>query len=144
MLDNIHIYELSMNIGEKIWKLVNGWDYFAKETIGKQLVQSTDSVACNLNGSYKIKNESGAKERAYFTITYLNETKTLITKAAQRKLINEKEYNNISTEINVISFLLNKHMNSAKQNKTQTNNNEIIELKEYNRIIYERNNHNQA
>ena len=144
MLYSMHIYELSMNIGEKIWKLVNGWDYFAKLTIGKQLVLSTDSMACSLRDCYGNKNNYEIKKRAYFTITYLNETKTLIAKAAKRKLIDEKEYNNISTEINVISFLLNKYADSAKQNSAENNKNEIIELKEYNRIIYERNNNNQA
>ena len=139
---NLHLYELSMDIGEKIWKLVNTWDYFAKSTIGMQLVQATDLVACNL--SDKTENGSEAKEKAYFTISHLNETKTLITKAAYRKLIDEKEYNNLSTEINVISFLLNKYIASNKQEILQNNKNKVIELKEYNRIIYERNNNNQA
>ncbi len=144
MADNLHIYELSMKIGEKIWEIVNNWDSFAKETIGKQLVQKADSVACNLNKYYGNKNESDTSEKTYFTIVHLNEIKTLIAKATQRKLISEKEYNNISTQINVISFLLNKYVRSVKQNKIRTNKNEIIELKKYNRIIYERNINNQA
>jgi len=120
-LENLHTYSLSMNIGEKVWKLVNNWDHFSKETIGKQLVRVADSVACNLIESYKIKNESEAKKKAYSSIACLNETKTLITKAAYRNLINEKDYNNISTEINMINYLLNKYIKSVNENNTYKN-----------------------
>ncbi len=143
-MNNLHIYELAMNIGEKIWKMVNKWDYFAKETIGKKLVQATDSVACRLNENSENKNNSDDKDKLSFIITDLNETKTLLAKAVQRKLIDEREYNNISTEINVISFFLNKYAVSIRNGKTELKKKEIIELKEYNRNIYERNYNNPA
>ena len=30
---DLEVYKLSMEIGEKVWKLVNGWNYFEKDTI---------------------------------------------------------------------------------------------------------------
>lgn len=41
-----------MEIGEKVWKIVNAWDYFAKDTIGKQLIRSTDSIAANISEGF--------------------------------------------------------------------------------------------
>ena len=38
-LDELRVYVLSMEMGEKIWNIVMGWNYFAKDTIGKQLEQ---------------------------------------------------------------------------------------------------------
>lgn len=51
-LEELEIYQLSMEIGEKVWEIVNAWDYFAKDTIGKQLIRSTDSIAANISEGF--------------------------------------------------------------------------------------------
>lgn len=44
-----------MNLADEVWEIVIKWDYFAKDTIGKQLTKSADSVAANLSeGFWKI------------------------------------------------------------------------------------------
>ena len=116
-LENLHTYILSMNIGEKVWKLVNNWDTFSKETIGKKLVMSIDSIACSLSKSCG-NNNSSVKNDVYFSIDSLIETKTLITKAAYRNLISEKDYNNLSTEINMINYFLKKYIKSVNKGNT--------------------------
>ena len=35
-LEVLEIYNLSMNLSDKIRDLVHKWDYFAKHTVGKQ------------------------------------------------------------------------------------------------------------
>jgi hypothetical protein len=37
-----------MRIGEAVWEEVVRWDYFARDTLGKQLVRCIDSVAANI------------------------------------------------------------------------------------------------
>lgn len=37
-LEELKIYTLSMDLGEKVWTIVLKWDWFTKDTIGKQLV----------------------------------------------------------------------------------------------------------
>jgi four helix bundle protein len=51
-LEELLVYQLSMDIGERIWKIVVDWDYFSKDTIGKQLVKAIDSVAANLSEGF--------------------------------------------------------------------------------------------
>ncbi len=48
-LENLKVYKLSMEIGDKIWEIATRWDYFVKDTVGKQMVKAVDSVAANLN-----------------------------------------------------------------------------------------------
>ena len=36
-LGELQVYQLAMDIGERVWELVIKWDYFAKDTLGKQL-----------------------------------------------------------------------------------------------------------
>lgn len=48
-LEDFEIYNLAMDLGEKVYNLVFEWDYFQKDTIGKQLVRSVDSISANLS-----------------------------------------------------------------------------------------------
>jgi four helix bundle protein len=48
-LDELRVYQLAMDVGERVWEAVDGWSYFAKDTVGKQLVKAADSVAANLS-----------------------------------------------------------------------------------------------
>lgn len=36
-LEDLEIYQLSMDLAEKNWKIIQNWDLFTKDTIGKQL-----------------------------------------------------------------------------------------------------------
>jgi len=51
-LEELEVYQLTMKLGEHIWKVVAKCNYFAKDTIGKQLVRSADSISANLGGGY--------------------------------------------------------------------------------------------
>jgi hypothetical protein len=33
-LEDLYIYQTAMNIGEKVWDIVNDWEYFQKNSIG--------------------------------------------------------------------------------------------------------------
>ena len=41
-LDELIVYQRAMDLGDIVWNTVNDWDYFAKQTIGRQLVRSAD------------------------------------------------------------------------------------------------------
>ena len=51
-LEELKVYQLAMNVGEKVWEIVSKWDYFTKDTVGKQLVKSVDSIAANISEGY--------------------------------------------------------------------------------------------
>jgi len=51
-LEDLQVYQLSMEIGEKVWKIVSQWKYFERDSLGKQLVRSADSVAANISEGF--------------------------------------------------------------------------------------------
>ena len=51
-LEDLQIYQLSMDLGEKVWQIVDKWNYFSKDTIGKQLVRAADSISANLSEGF--------------------------------------------------------------------------------------------
>lgn len=109
-LEELQVYQLSMNIAERIWNIVIEWDYFAKDVVGKQLMRAVDSVAANLSegfGRYFYKEN---KQFCYYSRGSLFETKTWIRKAFNRKLIEEKIYLELITEIETIGVKLNNYI----------------------------------
>jgi len=39
-LEDLEIYRMAMKLGEKVWQIVEKWDYFQKDTIGRQWVKA--------------------------------------------------------------------------------------------------------
>jgi len=89
-LEELQVYQLSMNIAERIWDIIIEWDNFAKEIVGKQLMKATDSVAANLSEGFGRFFYKENKQFCYYSRGSLFETKTWILKATNRKLMDEK------------------------------------------------------
>jgi len=111
-LEELQVYQLSMEIGEKVWDIVLKWDFFAKDTVGKQLVRAVDSVAANLSEGFGRYHYKEAKHFSYYSRGSLYETKTWLTKAFNRKLISEEEFQYFTKEINNIGVKLNNYIKS--------------------------------
>ncbi len=67
-LEELQVYQMAMDMGEEVWEIVIKWDYFLKDTIGKQLVRAADSVAANLSEGFGGYHCGGAKHFRYFCI----------------------------------------------------------------------------
>ena len=111
-LEELQVYQLSMEIGEKVWNIVFKWDYFLKDTVGKQLVRAADSIAANLSEGFGRYHYKEAKNFSYYSRGSLYETKTWLTKAYNRNLITEEEFQTFQKEINIIGVKLNNYINS--------------------------------
>lgn len=46
--EKLHGYKLSESLADGIWFIVVTWDYLAKDTVGKQIVRSADSIGANI------------------------------------------------------------------------------------------------
>lgn len=47
-LEDIRVYALAEKLADEIWDEVVKGDFFARDTLGKQLVRSADSIAANI------------------------------------------------------------------------------------------------
>ena len=111
-LEKLDVYMLSMELGEKIWGTVLQWDYFAKDTVGKQLVRSADSVSSNISEGYGRFHYKENKQFCYFRRGSLMDTKTWITKAKSRKLISEEDSQSLLSNLDLIHKKLNGYIKS--------------------------------
>ena len=46
--EQLEVYQISEDLADIIWKIVGQWDPFEKDTVGKQLVRSSDSIGANI------------------------------------------------------------------------------------------------
>lgn len=46
--EKLRVYQLAEKLSDRIWKIVVKWDYFAKVTVGQQIVDAADGVGANL------------------------------------------------------------------------------------------------
>ncbi|WP_218919496.1 four helix bundle protein [Spirosoma aerolatum] len=64
-----------------MWQAVISWDFFAKDTVGKQLVRSVDSVAANISEGFGRYRYKGNIHFCYIARGSPLETRTWIDKA---------------------------------------------------------------
>jgi four helix bundle protein len=109
---DLQVYQLSERLADDIWKMVDGWDFFAKDTIGKQIVRSADSIGANIaeglgRGIYQ-------ENRRFVKIARgsLNETQHWLRRAYIRNLLTNEQINAIKTIINELAPKLNSYLNS--------------------------------
>ena len=111
-IDELNVYNSAMELGERVWNIVDAWNYFAKDTLGKQLVRAVDSIAANLSEGFGRYHYLENKHFCYYSRGSLYETKTWITKAHNRKLISDADLNTFKNEINAIGKMLNNYIKS--------------------------------
>jgi len=111
-VEELKVYQLAMDLGERVWEIVIHWNYFAKDTIGKQLVRSTDSVAANLSEGFGRFFYKENKQYCYYARGSLYETKTWLIKGKNRKLIKDNDFNSLVKDIETIGKKLNAYVKS--------------------------------
>lgn len=94
-LRDLDAYRHALSLSNDIWSVVQKWDYFARDTVGKQLVRSVDSVSANIAegfGRYYKKDKILFYRYAYGSV---QESMDWILKAYLRKLVSEEDYKEI-------------------------------------------------
>ena len=107
-VEDLEIYQMAEDLSDRIWNICIKWDYFTKDTIGKQLVRAADSISANLaegHGRYHFKDRLNF---CYYARGSLEETKSWLSKAIRRNLITGQK-----TEINKIVEILPKKLNAC-------------------------------
>jgi four helix bundle protein len=113
-VEELDIYQMAEELADIIWNICIGWDYFAKDTIGKQLVRAADSISSNLaegHGRYHFKDRLNF---CYYARGSLEETKTWLSKAEHRGLI-PKGQNQVKEILGVLPKKLNSYIGSIKK-----------------------------
>jgi len=115
--ESLEVYQLAEKLSDQIWQLVLSWNSFSKDTLGKQLVRSADSIGANIaegagRGSYQ-------DNRRFIRIARgsLNETKHWLRRAFKRNLLNEEQVKLLKPLIDELAPRLNAYLRSIGATK---------------------------
>jgi len=109
-LEDLEVYQLAESFSNDVWDIVNNWDYFAKDTIGKQLVRSADSIGANIAEGYGRFHYKENRNFCYFSRGSIIETKSWLKKAKIRNLITEEQFDNLFETLQSVHIKLNAYL----------------------------------
>jgi four helix bundle protein len=124
--ENLRVYQLSERLSDMVWAVVIGWTGLARETIGRQLVRSADSVGANIaegtgRGSFQdnrrfVRNARGS----------LFETRHWLRRAHKRRLLSAEATRNIKPLLDELGPKLNAYLRSIGPVQKNESNGGIV------------------
>ncbi len=115
----LRVYQLAEQLSNQIWFIVKDWDFFTKDTIGKQIVRSADSIGANIAegvGRYNLQDNQRFVKIARGS---LNETRHWLRLAYSRKLLTQQQIDSLKLIVDELSPKLNAYLNSLKATPDQ-------------------------
>lgn len=114
----LKVYQLSETLADEIWGVVSEWSNLAKDTVGKQIIRSADSIGANIaegagRGSFQ-------DNRRFVRIARgsLYETQHWLRRAFKRQLLTNEQVENLKPIIDELLPKLNAYLKSIG-NKTK-------------------------
>src|SRR5690554_4879230 len=101
-LEELQVYQLSMEIAEKFWDIIIKWNYFEKDTIGKQFIKASDSMASNLSEGFG---------------RYFYKENKLFCFYSRGSLIEKKDYLVFVNQLEIIGVKLNNYIKTIGNHK---------------------------
>ena len=99
MLNDISAYKISFALSNYVWGVIIKWNYFEKDTVGKQFVRAIDSISANLAEGF---GRYGKKDKIHFyrySFGSVKESQDWNEKSKIRSLLSSEEYKHISDEL---------------------------------------------
>lgn len=113
LLEDLEVYKIANELGDNVWNLVEGWSWFAKETLGKQIARSADSISFNICEGYGRYYYKEKKLFYYYARGSLYEMQEGLRKALNRNLISKEAFDRHTKMAEDLSIKLNAFINSV-------------------------------
>jgi four helix bundle protein len=115
-LEDLEVYQLAESFSDEIWVIVSTWEHFAKDTVGKQIVRSADSIGANIAEGYGRYHFKENRNFCFFSRGSILETKGWLIKSKNRNLINEHQFNALFEKLQSIHLKLNAYLKFIGKN----------------------------
>jgi four helix bundle protein len=89
-LEGLRIFRLAEALADEVWAEVLTWSPFARQTVGRQLVEAADSVGANIAEGYGRFHFKDSRQFQYYARGSLQETNYWLRRARIRKLMTER------------------------------------------------------
>ena len=98
-LSDLTSYSTAFSFSNQVWDTVVTWDYFAKDTIGKQFVNAADSISANIAEGFGRYHKKDKIKFYYYSLGSVKECIDWCNKSKSRNLISEELHLSISNSL---------------------------------------------
>jgi four helix bundle protein len=110
--EKLRVYQQSERLADQIWQVVVGWDNFARDTVGKQVVRSADSIGANLSEGSGRGRYLDNQRFVRMARGSLNETQHWLRRAYKRNLLTKSQVDKLKPLIAQLGPSLNAYLKS--------------------------------
>jgi len=107
----LRIHQNAFDFSNLIWSICMKWDYFAKNSIGIQLVRAVDSISANITEGYGRYFYKENLRFCYYARGSFEETADWLRKSLNRNLISDKNIDNVEEFVDKFPKSLNAYIN---------------------------------
>ncbi|MBI5677853.1 MAG: four helix bundle protein [Planctomycetes bacterium] len=115
-LNDVPPYKTALKLSNYVWEIVIRWDYFAKDTVGKQFVKAVDSISANIAEGFGRYFKKDKINFYRYSNGSVKESFDWNEKAKVRNLINKDEYQHIFGELQKLPKEINQLMGQYQWN----------------------------
>ncbi|SOD14667.1 four helix bundle protein [Pedobacter xixiisoli] len=119
-IEELEVYVLAEEISDEIWNIVLNWDFFAKDTIGKQICRAADSISANIAEGYGRFHFKENKNFCYYSRGSILEVKSFLRKSIKRNLISEQQYSGLLKKLETVHIKLNSYIKFIGKQEAKT------------------------
>jgi len=112
VFENLRVYELAEELADRVWEVVSRWDRLSQDTIGRQLVNSADSIGANIAEGTGRGSFADNRRFAKIARGSLYEVKHWLKRAHKRKLLNDGDITRLENLIEALTPKLSAYINS--------------------------------
>ncbi len=111
--EKLRVYQLAEILADGIWEVVLGWDYLAKDTVGKQMIDAADSVGANIAEGTGRGTPQDNRRFIRIARGSLYETQHWLRRAYKRSLLSKNQIDMLKPIISELSPKLNAYFRSV-------------------------------
>jgi len=113
--EKLQVYKLAEALSDGIWEVVLKWNYLAKDTVGKQMVRSADSIGANIAEGTGRGTLEDNRRFIRMARGSLYETQHWLRRAYKRDLLSQHQIALLKPIINELSPKLNAYFRSVNK-----------------------------
>ncbi len=110
--EELDVYKLAEKLANEVWYIVKQWDEFTKDTMGKQIVRSADSVCTNIAEGRGRHNFQENRRFVKIARGSLYETISWLRMAYVRKILTNDQQEKLKPILDELSPKLNSYLKS--------------------------------
>ena len=118
--EELRVFQMSEQLADEIWDIVIQWNYFEKDTVGKQLVRAADSIGANIAEGAGRGTKKDNQRFVRISRGSLNEVKFWLRRAYRRNLLDKQQIEKLREIIDNLAPSLNAYLRSIGEKSPNT------------------------